>query len=122
MTKITILLTYNRSLEGPLTRYKTQHPWEFLLSASRTSLQSYELSRLNHAANLHKESTQLLDVWLEENSNAMLARLLIEQREHPVPRQDGGSASELLAKPPHSVSDNFLADQAIPPPRVRRAS
>jgi hypothetical protein len=105
-----------------LTHYKTQPPWEFLLSASRTTLQSYELSRLNHAANLHKEITQLLDVWLEENSNAMLARLLIEQRERGIPRQDGPASSELLAKPPHSVSDNFLADQAIPPPRVRRAS
>jgi hypothetical protein len=116
------LLRYNRSLEGPLTHYKTQPPWEFLLSASRTTLQSYELSRLNHAANLHKEITQLLDVWLEENSNAMLARLLLEQRERVVPRQDGPASSELLAKPPHSVSDNFLTDQAIPPPRVRRAS
>jgi len=53
------------SLEVPLN-YKTQPPWEFLLSASRNSLQSYELSRLSHAANLRKEITQLLDSWLEE--------------------------------------------------------
>ena len=53
------------SLEVPLN-YKTQPPCEFLLSASRNSLQSYELSRLSHAANLRKEITQLLDSWLEE--------------------------------------------------------
>ena len=53
---------------------KTEPPWEFLLSASRNSLQSYELSRLSHAANLRKEIGQLLDSWLEENSAAMLAR------------------------------------------------
>ncbi len=105
-----------------MTHHKTQPPWDFLLSASRTSLQSYELSRLSHVANVRKEIGQLLDIYVEESSNAMLARLLIEQGERPAPRQDGTSASELLAKPPHSVSDNFLADQAIPPPRVRRAS
>ena len=62
---------------------KTQPPWEFLLPASRTSLQSSELSRLGHAANLRKEITALLDPWLEENASAMLARWLMEQRERP---------------------------------------
>jgi hypothetical protein len=62
-----------------VTRYKTQPPWEFLLSASRTSLQSYELTRLSHAANLRKEIGTLLDQWLEENACAMLARWLMEQ-------------------------------------------
>jgi hypothetical protein len=47
--------------ERPVTRYKTQPPWEFLLSASRTSLQSYEFTRLSHAANLRKEIGTLLD-------------------------------------------------------------
>ena len=62
--------------EGSLN-YKTEPPWEFLLSASRNSLQSYELSRLSHAANLRKEIAQLLDSWLEENTAAMLARWLM---------------------------------------------
>ena len=66
-----------------MTYYKTQPPWEFLLSASRNSLQSYELSRLSHAANLRKEIGALLDQWMQENSSAMLARWLMEHREHP---------------------------------------
>jgi hypothetical protein len=74
-------------LEAPVGTYKTQPPWEFLLSASRNSLQSYELSRLSHASNLRKEITQLLDSWLEENSAAMLARWLMEQRERPATRE-----------------------------------
>ena len=61
-----------------MSAYKTQPPWEFLLPASRNSLQSFELSRLSHASNLRKEITQLLDSWLEENSEAMLARWLME--------------------------------------------
>jgi hypothetical protein len=44
------------------------------LSASRNSLQSYELSRLAHVANLRKEIGALLDQWMEENACAMLAR------------------------------------------------
>ncbi|MDP9340040.1 MAG: hypothetical protein M3P45_14355 [Acidobacteriota bacterium] len=86
------------------------------MSASRTSLQSYELTRLSHAANLRKEIGTLLDQWLEENACAMLARWLMEQRERPPMH----GATELF--PPgapadaHSVSDNFLADQALSPP------
>ncbi len=60
---------------------KISPPWSFLLSASKNSLQSYELSRLSHAANLRKEITALVDQWVEENSSAMLARWLIENRE-----------------------------------------
>ena len=64
-----------------MTTRSTQPPWEFLLSASRNSLQSFELSRLAHAANLRKEIAALLDQWMEENAAAMLARCLLEQRE-----------------------------------------
>ena len=78
--------------------YKTQPPWEFLLSASRNSLQSYELSRLSHAANLRKEITQLLDSWLEENTAAMLARWLMEQRERPATREQGANGGADAAR------------------------
>jgi len=96
--------------------YKTQPPWEFLLSASSNSLQSYELSRLNHAANLRKEITQLLDTWLDENASALLARWLMRQREHPVEEVavNGGGRGHAV----HSVSDNFLADQPVSPPEL----
>jgi hypothetical protein len=57
-------------------------PWDVLLGASRNTLQSYELSRLNHAANIGKEIKHLLDSYIEESSHAMLARLLMEQQEH----------------------------------------
>ena len=95
----------------------TQPPWEFLLSASKNSLQSYELTRLSHAANLRKEIGTLLDQWLEENSSAMLARWLMDQRDksarslearHHDPRANGASAS-----------DNFLVDGAPSPQPTR---
>jgi hypothetical protein len=94
----------------------SQPPWEFLLSASRNSLQSFELSRLAHAANLRKEIVALVDQWMEENAAAMLARWLLEQRERSARVPDMLSAPETGRNGTHSVSDNFLADRAAPQP------
>jgi len=95
--------------------YKTQPPWEFLLSASRNSLQSYELSRLSHAANLRKEIGALLDLWMEENSAAMLARWLMEQRERPQQPHEDTPGVETLPKNGHTASDNFFSDRSVAP-------
>jgi hypothetical protein len=125
----TFIIT-RRPLEVALN-YKTQPPWEFLLSASRNSLQSYELSRLSHAANLRKEITQLLDSWLEENSGALLARWLMEQRERPAAREHAETAAaqagnglhsaacDVRKKTAQAVSDNFSPDQTGSPPDFR---
>lgn len=109
---------------------QTEPPWEFFLSASRTSLQSYELSRLSHAANLRKEISALLGQWVEENACAMLARWLIEHRERP-PRPSEHSGGDLFSATghsapasvpgsvPHSVSDNVFADRPVPSVEIR---
>jgi len=102
-----------------LNYYKTQPPWEFLLSASRNSLQSYELSRLSHAANLRKEIGALLDLWMDENSAAMLARWLMEQRERPQQGQQDGSSAGSFPRSGHAVSDKFLADRSVTSPANR---
>jgi len=78
-------------------------------------LQSFELSRLNHAANLRKEIAALLDQWVDESSAAMLARWLIEQRERPLRLQEIGPAAEVLPKDGHSASDNNFSNRAVPP-------
>ena len=99
-----------------------QPPWEFLLSASRNSLQSYELSRLSHAANLRKEIGALLDQWIEENSSAMLARWLMQQRERPPHPEEATDASALPPQNGHGVSDNLFADRTVSPPANRGPS
>lgn len=53
-------------------------PWDFLCLASQPALQGYELTRLNHAANLRKEMACLMDEWLENTACALLARWLLE--------------------------------------------
>lgn len=99
---------------------KISPPWQFLLSASKNSLQSYELSRLSHAANLRKEITALVDQWVEENSSAMLARWLMENREQdpaqaelsPAAGNGGSSAAPDRGGSAQSASDNFLKEFA----------
>ena len=58
-------------------------PWDFLQEASNPSLESFELSRLNHAANLRKEIAALLEQWIEEAAEALLARWLREHHQLP---------------------------------------
>ena len=58
-------------------------PWDFLRDASKPSLESYELSRLNNAANLRREITALLDQWVDDNSQALLARWVRDRRNRP---------------------------------------
>jgi hypothetical protein len=57
----------------------TSVPWNYLKQASLPALQSFELSRLNHAANIRKELEVLLDEYLEECSAAMVARYLLNR-------------------------------------------
>ena len=61
-------------------------PWDFLHEASNPSLESFELSRLNHTANLRKEIAALLEQWIAEAAEALLARWVREDRKllpHP---------------------------------------
>jgi hypothetical protein len=53
-------------------------PLDYLQAASRASLQSFELTRLNHAANLRREIATLIDQWIQETSQAMLARWMLD--------------------------------------------
>ena len=98
----------------------TQPPWEFLLSASKNSLQSYELTRLSHAANLRKEIGTLLDQYLEENSSAMLARWLMEQRDKSVRSSDALHAvADARSNARLTASDNCLSEPPSSPPHLR---
>src|ERR1700679_165974 len=58
----------------------TQPPLDFFLTSSATGLQSYELSRMNHAANLRKELRQIMEEWIQAEVNSRFARLVMESR------------------------------------------
>jgi hypothetical protein len=92
----------------------SQPPWEFLLSASKNSLQSFELSRLSNAANLRKEIGALLDQWMADQASATVARLLLQERERAARGADPVSGHAEPDPAAQTVSDNFLADRAVP--------
>ena len=98
-------------------------PWDYLREASSASLESFELSRLNHAANLRKEIAALLEQWIEETSQALLARWVREDRKlPPQPNQpfDILPQAELPLSTPQSIAVEPRApDRRM---RPRRAS
>jgi hypothetical protein len=55
-------------------------PLEYLVTSSNTSLESFELSRLNAVANLRKEIRQVVDDWVEAEIEARIARWVLERR------------------------------------------
>jgi hypothetical protein len=56
-------------------------PLDYLQAASRSSLQSFELTRLNHAANLRQEIGALIDQWIQDTSEALLARWMLDHHQ-----------------------------------------
>lgn len=96
-------------------------PIDYLHTASRSSLQSFEMARLNHAANLRRDISVLIDQWIKETCEAMLARWMLENHSsiHPPPLP----ASEILRAFQDPPADPFpdipkpLADGRPAPPR-----
>jgi hypothetical protein len=94
-----------------MTTSRFAPPLDYLQAASRSSLQSFELARLNHASNLRTEIAALIDQWIQETSEAMLARWMLDHHKS-------------LQPSPHSPADlvQSLVDPVttlfpeIPPP------
>jgi hypothetical protein len=93
---------------------RIQPPWDYLHDASVPSLESYELSRLNHAANLRREIAALLDQWIEDSTQALLARWVREDR--ALPR---GGPPEVESPQPQLPFDE--APSPAPPRQSERA-
>ncbi len=69
-------------------------PLDYLQAASRASLQSYELTRLSHASNLRKEIAALIDQWILESSEALLARWILDT--HGALQSPSASPSDIV--------------------------
>src|ERR1039457_6574757 len=85
-------------------------PLDYLRAASRTSLQSFELARLNHAANLRREIATLIDQWIQESSEATLARWMLDHHKslHEPPSSASGAFSPSL-EPASNLLPDFSA-------------
>ena len=89
-------------------------PADYLQAASRASLQSFELTRLNHAANLRQEIAALIDQWIQETSEAILARWMLDHHQSlqspsmsasDVVRTLTDPSASLFPEPPSSLSE-----------------
>lgn len=88
--------------------------FEYLEMCSEASLESYELSRLNRAANLRKEMRQLIDEWIDCEVGARIARWMLESRRVDV-REEGAALPQpdaaalpqqlVLSLPPLDATD-----------------
>ena len=85
-------------------------PWHYLHDASIPSLQSYELTRLNHAANIRREIGALIEQWIEDTAQALLARWIREDRD--VVRSPAGSP-ELKPQPELPFGQSASSEQAL---------
>lgn len=87
-------------------------PWEYLQQATVPALQSFELSRLNHASNLKKEIDTLLEQWLDETAAAMLARFLMEQPLAPEHVPDRSASKQFHAAPQEGLARTLVRSRS----------
>lgn len=89
----------------------THPPLEYLVTCSEAGLESFELSRMNQAANLRKQFRQVVEQWIESEVNARVARCMLEcRRGQPADRR------ELMAEVPSPTLFEQLTIPFLPPP------
>lgn len=109
-----------------MTMTRLSPPLDYLQAASRASLQSFELTRLNHAANLRQEIAALIDQWIQETSQAMLARWMLDHHKslQPTPMPPA-ELVRTLVDPASSLfpdTQSAMSDVVVPaPPRFADA-
>jgi hypothetical protein len=100
-------------------------PSHFFHDASIASLQSFELSRLNNAANLRRQIAALLDQWINDNSEALLARWVREQRALPQaangPPEIAAVSHQCILPLDACATPALLPRHAERPPRLNRS-
>ena len=91
---------------------------DYLHTASNASLESFELTRLNHAANLRREIAALIDQWIDETVQARLARCIIEERalKHAALKREPLAPERQLPFEPPAASDRGSFHVAPAPP------
>jgi hypothetical protein len=98
-----------------MTMTRFSPPLDYLQAASRASLQSFELTRLNHAANLRQEIAALMDQWIQETSEAMLARWMLD---HHKSLQPSAMTSADVVRTLVDTSSSLFPDVVAPLPNV----
>lgn len=86
-----------------------QPPLEYLVNASQSSLEAFELAQLNRSANLRKELRDILDEWLQTEVDVRVSRWILECR-----RAQNDDAGPLPMPPREPVRIGQLAMSFLP--------
>ena len=99
-------------------------PLEYLITSSNTSLESFELSRLNAVANLRKEIRQIVDAWVQAEIEARIARWVLECRRSDAAASQPEVPHLLESVPAHGNAARVLhaAVEGHSPPLGRQVS
>ena len=92
----------------------SEPPMEYLRDCSNTSLRYFELSKLEHVANLRRELVVLLDEMMEESALALFARWMLEKRSNSNgASRNGRGAKSLDSKRARAVLAQFFSAAPI---------
>lgn len=123
----------------------TKSMLDYLAGCSQTSLESFELARLNDLANLRKQMVDVIDEWVETDVQARIAEWILVRRRHesslrppqsvrrirskqvplplaPAPDDSSTRFPDLASHPLISVLRDAVCDDSLPPLRRRSES
>jgi len=96
-----------------MTRFG-EPPVEYLRECSSTSLRYFEMSKLEHVANLRKELAALMDQMMEESALAIFARWMLEGRSIPQQTSENGNAAKgHEPRKTHSLLGDFISGTVL---------
>jgi hypothetical protein len=83
-------------------------PLEYLITSSQTGLENFDLGRMNAIANLRKELRELVEEWIEAETQSRLARWILECRRTQEASSDQDSSELSRILPAEQNTSNFL--------------
>jgi hypothetical protein len=90
-------------------------PLEYLVTSSQAGLENFELVRLNTIANLRKELGELVEEWIEAETQSRLARWILECRRTQDAASDPRLSKLSAGLPVETIDDNRLPLFDAPP-------
>jgi hypothetical protein len=86
----------------------TRLPLEYMVTCSKSTLESLELGRLNQVSNLRKELRQVLEEWIDCEVDARLARWILECRHSQTAGPPFRTAEAVQTVRPAQLALSFL--------------
>ena len=83
---------------------RSHPPFEYLMSCSQSSLEGFELARLNEISHFREDLRNLHEEWIEAEIAARLARMLLEGRRAEIQGEShsGSAGDPILNSPPQT--------------------